>query len=71
MSQVQEIPTETNAVSFKNKTADFISRSCNFEHAQLNDQLVSTAIAIDKAKTPEERKYLILLTQVRYISKAV
>lgn len=59
MSQVQEIPTETNAVPFRNKTAEFISRSCNFEHSQLNDQLVSTAIAIDKAKTPQERKYII------------
>ena len=58
-SQVQEIPTETNAVPYGNKTAEFISRSCNFEHAQLNDQLVSTATAIDKAKTPEERKYII------------
>lgn len=44
---------------FKDKTAGFISRSCNFEHAQLNDQLVNTATAIDKAKTKEEKKFIL------------
>lgn len=58
MSQVQVLP-KINISPFKNKTAGFISRSTNFEHAQLNDQLVNTATAIDKAKTPEERKFIL------------
>lgn len=60
MSQVQVLPTnEVTAVPFKDKTAGFIARSCDFEHAQLNDQLVNTATAIDKAKTKEEKKFIL------------
>ncbi len=52
--------THVQAVNpFRDKTAGFISRSCNFEHAQLNDQLVNTATAIDKAKTKEEKKFIL------------
>ena len=59
MSQVQVENTDTKLAPFGNKTADFISRSCNFEHARLNDQLVSAATAIDKSKTAEERKFIL------------
>lgn len=61
MSQVQVVPeTKKSPLKpFKDKTAGFISTSCNFEHAQLNDQLVNTATAIDKAKTKEEKKYIL------------
>jgi len=61
MSQVQTVPkSEKPAIKpFKDKTAGFIARSCNFEHAQLNDQLVCTATAIDKAKTKEEKKFIL------------
>ncbi len=46
-------------VRFKNKTANFVAISSNFEHAQLNDQLVSTAMAIDKASTKQEKKFIL------------
>lgn len=59
MSQVQVENPDTKLAPFGNKTADFISRSCNFEHARLNDQLVSAATAIDKSKTAEERKFIL------------
>jgi len=58
MTQVQAVH-ETNTVPFRDKTANFIAVSAGFEHAQLNDQLVSTAIAIGKSKTKEEKKYLL------------